>query len=528
MYIQPNTSVWVFKDVPFDEHYEHTRDFSSKAQQWSYLLDNYLKYYWIKNTYQRASRNSIKVEKKCDDLYDCNYMAFTNINYGDKVFYCFIKEVKYINDNVTEIVYEIDPLQTWLFDYSLGSCFVEREHTADDSIGANLVPENLECGDYIYRECKRDGVARPDCEDLKNLVIVLFCTVDENYDDSAGQFDGRMYSGLYPVIRNGDGRNGHGDGTYFYLTNAGTNACNYWIQHLPILRTNAIKMAVVMPKMFAESHDVEGGEYLDKNEVLLRSDGTQVRNNKCLCYPYNFIYVSNNHGKSAVYKYEHFVTQTGKCSFTIQMDRTPNPMALLVPEAYMGVEANYDQALDLGGYPQVAFDVDSFKAWLAQNAGGLATSALTMAYTQQGSVEKEQLGGKILKYGGIHGVISGVVGGTIAGIQPPQSMGAQQGSVQVAAGIQNFTFYNKRLRPEYATIIDDYFQAYGYACHQIKVPNTKSRIKWNYVKTVGAIVHGDLPNDEAERIRNIYDNGVTFWHYGATMYDYDTANNTVL
>ena len=43
MYIQPNTSVWVFKDVPFDEHYEHTRDFSSKAQQWSYLLDNYLK-----------------------------------------------------------------------------------------------------------------------------------------------------------------------------------------------------------------------------------------------------------------------------------------------------------------------------------------------------------------------------------------------------------------------------------------------------------------------------------------------------
>lgn len=517
MYIEPNTSVWVFKDVPYDEHYEHTRDFSSKAQQWSYLLDNYLKYYWVKNTYQRASRNSIKVEKKCDDLYDCNYMAFTNINYGSKVFYCFIKEVKYINDNVTEIVYEIDPLQTWMFDYTLGSCFVEREHAPDDAVGVNLVPENLECGDYISTL-----VSEP--ADCSSLVITLFCTVDETYTDTSGAFDGRMYSGLYPVNKNANGE-------WFDLTQAGCQKCADWINNVPLLKTGCVKMAVVMPKYFADkSNFISGGEEISVNSTLLRKDGTQVRNSKCLCYPYNFIYVSNNHGKTATYNYEYFITSNNKCGFMLIGDMTPNPSVILIPLNYKGVTENYDESLDLSGYPQVAFNVDAFNAWIAQCAGGLATSALTMAYTQQigANKGKDGLGGNILKYGGIHGVISGVVSGTIAGIQPPQSMGAQQGSVQVAAGIQNFSIYNKKIRPEFATIIDDYFQAYGYACHQVKVPNTKSRIKWNYVKTVGAIVHGDLPADESERIRNIYDNGVTFWHYGATMYDYDTANNTVL
>ena len=516
MYIQPNTSVWVFKDVPFDEHYEHTRDFSNKAQQWSYLLDNYLKYYWIKNTYQRASRNSIKVEKKYDDLYDCNYMAFTNINYGDKVFYCFIKEVKYINDNVTEIVYEIDPLQTWMFDYALGSCFVEREHAPDDAIGANLVPENLDCGDYIS-----SFITTPvDCRDL---VVTLFCTVDETYSDTHGVIANGMYSGLYPVNKNSNGQ-------WFDLNQAGCQRCADWIRNIPLLKTGCVKMAVVMPKHFADrTHYVESTVEITPNETLLRKDGTQVRNNKCLCYPYNFLYVSNNHGKMGTYKYEYFTLVDGKCVFSLNGDMTPDPSILLAPKNYNGVIGdNYDESLILSGYPQVAFNVDAFNAWLAQCAGGLATSALTMAYTGQMSEATNQLGGKILKYGGIHGVISGIVCGTIAGIQPPQSMGAQQGSAQVAAGIQNFLIYNKKIRPEFATIIDDYFQAYGYACHQVKVPNTKSRIKWNYVKTVGAIVHGDLPNDEAERIRNIYDNGVTFWHYGATMYDYDTANNTVL
>lgn len=530
MYIQPNSNVFIFHNVPFCEAYEDTMDFSSASQQWTYLADHYLKFSFNKYSYQRANKNSIKVEKTCDDLYDCNYMAFVNVAYGNKVFYCFIKKVNYINDNVTEIEYEIDPLQTWMFDYHLGQCFVEREHTADDAIGLNLVPENLEIGDYIdYPVYDQTDTAVAYCTDLEDLSIVLFATCDENYSGTGGDFDGRVYSGLYPVNRDGDGTS-VGTGTFFDLNVAGVNACNNWISNLPIVQTDAIKMAVIMPRNLALRNMSALGQIIKKSETLLREDGTPVRNNKCLCYPYNFLYVTNNQGKTAEYHFEYFSSGQGRCLFGIYGDRTPNPSAILVPYSYKGISENVDEAISIGNYPQVAFNVDAFKAWLAQSASTVATSALTMAYTQQLNAQgaSNGLGANILKYGGIHGVIAGLVQGVVASAQPPQSRGTQSGALNVASGIQNFLFINKRIRPEYATIIDDYFQMYGYACHKVKVPNTSSRINWNYVKTVGCVITGSLPADEAIRIKEIYDKGVRFWHYGATMYDYDVANNTVI
>ena len=513
MYIQPNSNVWIFRDVPLCENYEDTMDFSSASQQWSWFANNYYAYNFSKYSYQRAMKNSIKVEKKYEDMYDCNYMAFVNISYENKVFYAFIKELKYINDNVTEIVYEIDPLQTWMFDYTLGQCFVEREHTKDDAIGANLVPENLETGEYVY-------TAITEATDLSDLVICLFCTVDENGADTHGTFDGRMYSGLYPVCKNANG-------DWFDLDTTGVNKCVTWINGL--IRVNAVKMAVIMPKYFADkSNYIAGGQEVAINSTLLRADGTQVRNNKCLCYPYNFLYVSNNDGRTVAYPYEYFTNSNNKCSFALYGDMSPIPSVLLVPQNYKGTSENWDESIYISGYPQVAFDVDAFKAWLAQNAGSLATSALTMAYTQQFNNKAQGMGSSILKYGGIHGVISGVVGGVGAIIAPPQSRGTQQGAMMVSAGIMNFFFYNKKIRPEYATIIDDYFQMFGYACHKVKTPTAHNRVKWDYVKTVGCTVHGSLPADEAKRIKTIYDNGIRFWHYGATMYDYNTANNTVV
>ncbi len=546
MYIQPNSNVWIFRDVPFCESYEDTMDFSSASQQWTYLADNYYAFMFSKYSYQRAMLNSIKVEKKYEDIYDCNYMAFTNISYEHKVFYAFIKELKYINDNVTEIIYEIDPMQTWMFDYTLGECFVEREHTADDTIGANLIPENLATGEYEYNYCYNSLLATTptlQAEDLKDLCVVLFATIDEEMNDiQSGDFDGSMYSGLYPVYKGGASVSPAGVPTTnpfadvpFTLTDTGMAALQWWMDFLPASRINAIAMAVIMPLKFVSVGSSTGTKFVGSqslvvNKTMTRADGNQVRNNKCLCYPYNCLYVSNNQGKEAVYHYEYFTTVNDVLQFSIYGDRTPNASYILVPKDYKGISLLFEEGLTISNYPQVALNVDGFKAWLAQNAGSIATSALTMVYTQQLETKNatEQLGGRILKYGGIHGVIAGAVGGTLAEFQPPQSRGTQAGGMNVSAGIQNFYFYNRKVRPEFATIIDDYFQMFGYACHKVKTPTAHNRVKWDYVKTVGCTVHGDLPADEAKRIKNIYDNGIRFWHYGATMYDYNTDNPTVV
>lgn len=519
MYIQPNTNVYVFHGVPFDEDYENTMLFNSKSQQFTYLMNNYLKYHFNYHSFQRASRDSVKVERKVDDLYDCNYIGFVNNAYGDKVFYGFIKEVKYINDNTSEIVYEIDPLQTWMFDYTLGQCFVERQHSETDSEGDNLVPENIDTGEYMS-----ETVVSP--ADLNNLAIVLWCTVKEDYSDSGGVFIDGMFSGLYPVYKNQNNE-------VFYLTQAGTQKCIDWINSLPVLKTDSIKCAVITPVYFLQNY-TDIAYTVTKKTTLARQDGNNVKNRKCLTYPYNFLYVSNNHGKVAVYPYEYF--NTANCQFSILGDVMQNPSVLMTPLAFKTSSGeNFDESIELSGYPQIAFNVDSFKAWLAQSASSIGLTALASVaqltapkVMTQPNIDYTSYEGKLAGIATGIQVANIVSQGVTAMIQPPQSRGAQQGSVQVVNGIQNFSVYRKFVRPEFASIIDDYFTMFGYACHKVKVPNRFARTRFTYLKTVGCVVKGNMPADEIKRIKAIYDKGIRFWVYNTTIGDYDSPNNVLI
>ena len=52
----------------------------------------------------------------------------------------------YVSDGYTDVVFEVDPLQTFMFDIEVKPSFVEREHTNNDTVGANTLPEGLELG----------------------------------------------------------------------------------------------------------------------------------------------------------------------------------------------------------------------------------------------------------------------------------------------------------------------------------------------------------------------------------------------
>jgi hypothetical protein len=90
-----------------------------------------------------------------------------------------------------------------------------------------------------------------------------------------------------------------------------------------------------------------------------------------------------------------------------------------------------------------------------------------------------------------------------------------------------YKIYYTKIRPEYAEIIDNYFTCYGYATHIVKTPNVTGRRNWNYVKTVGCTINGNLPTDVEQQITAIFDRGVTFWHNPATIHNYN-ANNDII
>ena len=85
-----------------------------------------------------------------------------------------------------------------------------------------------------------------------------------------------------------------------------------------------------------------------------------------------------------------------------------------------------------------------------------------------------------------------------------------------------FTRYT--IKSQFARKIDKYFDMYGYLTNERKVPNLNNRPNWNYVKTIGANIIGNIPQYDLQMIKNIFDNGVTLWHNSSTFLDYSQNN----
>ena len=81
-------------------------------------------------------------------------------------------------------------------------------------------------------------------------------------------------------------------------------------------------------------------------------------------------------------------------------------------------------------------------------------------------------------------------------------------------GWKNMHFYVmvKTIREEYVTQLTNYFKMFGYKVNKLEIPNTKSRKYYNYVKTVDANIVGNIPSNDLNVIKGIFDKGVTIWH----------------
>lgn len=81
-------------------------------------------------------------------------------------------------------------------------------------------------------------------------------------------------------------------------------------------------------------------------------------------------------------------------------------------------------------------------------------------------------------------------------------------------GWKNMHYYVmiKTVRDEYAEQLTNYFKMFGYKVNKLEVPNTKSRKYYNYIKTVDANIIGNIPSNDLNTIKGIFDKGVTIWH----------------
>lgn len=232
-YIIPNSDIWILKGINLEPSYTHSLynttlngDDANKSasrnlqfQTFCSVASGHLKYHLTNYSYLRKNRNSIRLKKKIQDLYDCNYLVFKNTSYENRYFYAFITDLDYVNDNTTEISYQIDVLQTWWFDVTYNECFVERNHTATDVRGENTIPEPVSCNDYVIQsqDVALASIRSYDSElqqwvwsevqeifDNWSIMVAVTCEVTPNASGiitSLLPADGSMYGGTYQGIK---------------------------------------------------------------------------------------------------------------------------------------------------------------------------------------------------------------------------------------------------------------------------------------------------------------------------------------
>lgn len=147
---QRYTSVRLLSGVPFDNTYAHTRWFGSESEQAAYFTGFTPVKQGANYSYQRAE-GVFRVDAPKDSLLGVNYMMFKNSEYINKWFYAFVTHLEYKNDT-TFVHFQIDVLQTWMFNFSFRQSYIVRQHSQRYLSGkpvVNTIDEQLMYGsDY--------------------------------------------------------------------------------------------------------------------------------------------------------------------------------------------------------------------------------------------------------------------------------------------------------------------------------------------------------------------------------------------
>lgn len=539
-YIAPNSTVWLYKGVPLDPNYENTYWFANKAAQKSAFDTSYLAYTFTAQSYCRATGNAIRVQRNPDDLINCNYMAFRNTSFGDKIFYAFIDEVAYINNSTAEVRFTIDVLQTYFRDVTFMPSFIEREHSATDNIGDSVTPEpSITSGQEVISNYKLldDGIT----SGLYSVIVTSHDLLNPNTSDfifttsSAGNLSGASLAGEYNVCN--------------IVPDTLQDFFNVMDNYIKVAGENGILAMYCIPRMaytggWDSSHpwlaknvgvNLSGiyAQSLPKPSVGDTINGYTPKNNKLYTYPYCYLKVHNCSGSDNEYRYEYFTSDNAVFRLSTS-STTPDQSVYCTPQNYRGFNLDWESSLIYDTYPASSFITSQYSNYIGNNSNRLLAgqiSRVVSAVTTAASAIENPVG-----------AIAGLANNAMAGaneyamLQDLRSQTATLGGM--ASGYFNllydqnfFVAYRVTVNSTVARQYDDYFTRFGYSVNQIKFPNFilgKGRKIFNYVKTKGAsITSKDAPADAIKKMKEIFNSGTTVWLQLGNVGNFGLSNDPI-
>lgn len=518
-----------------------------------------------------------------DDYYNCNYMMWRNPQFSGKWFYAYIGTPRPAAGSSVTVPFEIDQWQTWHWSCVFPETLVRRETVKDDSIGANVVEENIETGEFVIAEQDKQDDPYKIGTDIISLsgwdttpcVLIVYTYKPKTVEpeESTGQYiinaisDGvnkltYQLDNIAPAFAGGRVQQGiyqackfvafeiKKDATYDEFA-ASVEVVNKYMQSLVDgVMIQSVQILRMIPKFMAPAsgaqpiHSKEPRlQYIVGKESPKNFGGYVPKNNKLFTEQYNYIVLDNGAGTQQTLGYEYFKgdsttnTSQGTPTFHLYSQLSTTPSCRLIPISYKGPEhaENPMYAMELNTYPQCSYSYNEMRADYFKNRSSYAVEGARSIYNMDMGLAK---GITSAVSGGPLGLFNGIT--TIADTAldaaetiakqtdrarvPNIVQGVSDSNIQFAIGRLTFTEYRMQVRPYYAKIIDNYFTAYGYAINDIKKPELNTRTRFNFIWTQGANIMGDLPTDAKKVINAQLDAGLRIWHDPEAWLDYGPKN----
>lgn len=498
--VEPSASVILASGIPWDNTYKHVRPFSSRDELLSYVRTHSV-YTTDSSVTVKEGTYEYKAKIESAKAQDINYIAWKNTPYDHRWHFGFVTQVTWKSRNTTSIRFELDVFQECWYSTSIKPCFVKRHHIpkSEDSIGANLVPDDIETG-------------------------VLECYKHENIPF------GDMYIGLYVTELPKSSVDPPTANHVFNGVYSGLISLSYplseWetVQSLIDMYDEEGKNdAIVLIYMYPEicRINAEGDKPTTKiyNSDPVLNYGYSPKNKKLFTYPYSYVVSDDNSGNVNKYFFEYFTRNI--VSFRFTGLRNTLPSVYTRPNGYRG-NMDFGESFITNNFPVCAWSSDTFKAYVAQNKNSIALGIMS----QTGGIIKNAFAGAAI--GGIPGLATGAATGAVSSaisvantvatlldkeLVPEQARGkVQSESVNTGMGLNRIDFYFVRPKLNMCKRIDSYWNVFGYPVNEVTIPNINTRSSWNYLQTIDCGFTAQAELTILSRYRKIFDDGVFLWH----------------
>lgn len=486
--------------------------------------------------------NTIVLACREEDIWRFNYVMYQNTNFSSKWFYAFIVKREWASDYSTRIYLKTDPLQTWMFDWSLMTSFIERQHSTTDTPGDNIIPEPIGGSQVIYQisgsvDCTPDWIG-------------VFATSTASGEGSSGAKIGGMYSGaknvfLDQVLPNNmlDSYVNNGLASAVsriqQITGFGTesgNATGYnatYQKHPTNIAGYTPRNKKLLSGAFVNGYVTGFGQEIKFTPDFCSGSEVQVNFAQDITSGSVYCYISN-YGQQGVnghtnvlgflftfpestWAYNQYKNDYNLHNGSNAIFRERSGIQRDVNRLNAGIGTIGNIASLAAGIADIVNPVSALGGDLARDVTGF-TDSIKSTVSDAASLYQNYIG---------IDEISQNLAYIDESYNAPATGNVAQSNPFIAAG-ETIVRYgwlvpDARIAERY----DRFLDVYGYSQNTYAIPNLHARNAWTYVKVTELMLDGNCPDEDELQIRQAFRNGIFWWVYNKEFGNFNQNNNIV-